>query len=274
MPPLNEGTVLYMPTMLPGVSAAQALEVLQRQDAVLASFPEVKRVYGKAGRAETATGPAPLSMIETTLILKPRDQWRERRRWYSKWSPDWLKNLLFRPLASDRISYGSLINEMNKAVSLPGVANSWTMPIRGRTDMLTTGARTPVAVKVSGPDLNIAQETAQQIEATLKRVQGTRSAFAERVTDGYFVDIRIDRDKLATHGLQVKEVQEVIAGAIGGAKATELFEDRAVIRLRCAIQNGSAKTSRRSDRSLFSAKREKEFLWKRSQRFKEFTEQA
>jgi len=227
MPPLNEETVLYMPTMLPGVSAAQALEILQRQDAVLASFPEVKRVYGKAGRAETTTDPAPLSMIETTLILKPRDQWRKRRRWYSKWSPDWLKNVLFRPLASDRISYANLISEMDKAVSLPGVANSWTMPIRGRTDMLTTGARTPVAVKVSGPDLNIAQETAQQIEATLKRVQGTRSAFAERATDGYFVDIRIDRDKLAAHGLQVGEVQEVIAGAIGGAKATELFEDRA-----------------------------------------------
>jgi copper/silver efflux system protein len=227
MPPLNEETVLYMPTMLPGISAAQALEILQREDAVLASFPEVKRVYGKAGRAETATDPAPLSMIETTLILKPRDQWRKRRRWYSKWSPDWLKNLLFRPLASDRISYASLISEMDKAVSLPGVANSWTMPIRGRTDMLTTGARTPVAVKVLGPDLSIAQETAQQIEATLKRVQGTRSAFAERATDGYFVDIRIDRDKLATHGLQVREAQEVIAGAIGGTKATELFEDRA-----------------------------------------------
>src|SRR5215471_6747682 len=146
-------------------------------------------------------------MIETTLILKPGDQWRKRRRWYSKWSPDWLKNVLFRPLASDRISYANLISEMDKAVSLPGVANSWTMPIRGRTDMLTTGARTPVAVKVSGPDLNIAQETAQQIEATLKRVQGTRSAFAERATDGYFVDIRIDREKLATHGLQVGEVQ-------------------------------------------------------------------
>jgi Cu(I)/Ag(I) efflux system membrane protein CusA/SilA len=226
MPPLNEETVLYMPTMLPGVSPAQALEVLQRQDAVLASFPEVARVYGKAGRAETATDPAPLSMIETTLILKPHDQWRERRRWYSRWSPDWLKNLLFRRFASDRISYDGLISEMDKAVSLPGVANSWTMPIRGRTDMLTTGARTPVAVKVLGPDLKIAQEIAQQIETTLKGVPGTRSAFAERATDGYFVDIRINRDRLATHGLQVSEVQEVIAGAIGGTKATELFEDR------------------------------------------------
>jgi Cu(I)/Ag(I) efflux system membrane protein CusA/SilA len=226
MPPLNEETVLYMPTMLPGVSAAQALEVLQRQDVVLASFPEVARVYGKAGRAETATDPAPLSMIETTLILKPREQWRERHRWYSGWSPEWLKNLLLRRFASDRISYDSLISEMDKAVSLPGVANSWTMPIRGRTDMLTTGARTPVAVRVLGPDLKIAQEIAQQIETTLKRISGTRSAFAERATDGYFLDIQVDRDRLATHGLQVGEVQEVIAGAIGGAKATELFQER------------------------------------------------
>lgn len=227
MPPLNEETVLYMPTMLPGVSAAQALQVLQRQDAVLAAFPEVARVYGKAGRAETATDPAPLSMIETTLILKPPEQWTERRRWYSGWSPEWLKKLLFRRLASDRISYDDLIAEMDRAVALPGVTNSWTMPIRGRTDMLTTGARTPVAVKVMGPDLKITQEIGQQVEGALKRVPGTRSAFAERAGDGYFVDIQIDRDRLVTHGLQVGDVQEVISGAIGGTVATEIFEDRA-----------------------------------------------
>jgi len=227
MPPLNEETVLYMPTMLPGVSAAQALQVLQRQDAVLAAFPEVARVFGKAGRAETATDPAPLSMIETTLILKPRDQWRERHRWYSGWAPEWLKNWLLRRVASDRISYDDLIAEMDQAVALPGVTNSWTMPIRGRTDMLTTGARTPVAVKVLGPDLNTTQQIGQQVEATLKRVSGTRSAFAERAGEGYFVDIQIDRDRLATHGLQVSDVQEVIAGAIGGTTAATIFEDRA-----------------------------------------------
>jgi copper/silver efflux system protein len=227
MPPLNEETLLYMPTMLPGVSAAQALQVLQRQDAVLAAFPEVARVYGKAGRAETATDPAPLSMIETTLILKPPEQWRERQRWYSGWAPEWLKNLLLRRLESDRISYEDLIGEMDRAVTLPGVTNSWTMPIRGRTDMLTTGARTPVAVKVMGPDLDITQEIGQQIEATLKGVPGTRSAFAERAEEGYFVDIQIDRDRLAMHGLQVGDVQEVIAGAIGGTVAAEIFEGRA-----------------------------------------------
>jgi Cu(I)/Ag(I) efflux system membrane protein CusA/SilA len=227
MPPLNEETVLYMPTMLPGVSAAQALQVLQRQDAVLAAFPEVARVYGKAGRAETATDPAPLSMIETTLILKPPEQWPERRRWYSGWSPEWLKKLLFRRLASDRIAYEDLIAEMDRAVALPGVVNSWTMPIRGRTDMLTTGARTPVAVKVMGSDLKTTQEIGQQIEAALKRLPGTRSAFAERAGEGYFVDIQIDRDRLANHGLQVAEVQEVVAGAIGGTVAAEIFEDRA-----------------------------------------------
>jgi copper/silver efflux system protein len=227
MPPLNEETVLYMPTMLPGVSAAQALQVLQRQDAVLAAFPEVARVYGKAGRAETATDPAPLSMIETTLILKPPAQWPERRRWYSRWSPEWLKELFFRRLASDRIAYDDLIAEMDRAVALPGVVNSWTMPIRGRTDMLTTGARTPVAVKVMGPDLNTTQEIGREIEAALKSVPGTRSAFAERAGEGYFVDIQLDRDRLAIHGLQVGDVQEVISGAIGGTVAAEVFDDRA-----------------------------------------------
>ena len=227
MPPLNEETVLYMPTMLPGVSAAQALQVLQRQDAVLAAFPEVARVYGKAGRAETATDPAPLSMIETTIILKPTSQWRERRRWYSRWSPEWLKNIALRRLANDRISYDDLIAEMNQAVALPGVTNSWTMPIRGRTDMLTTGARTPVAVKVMGLDLHTTQEIGLQIEAILKGLPGTRSAFAERAGEGYFVDIQIDRDQLAVHGLQVSDVQEVVSSAIGGTAAAEIFDGRA-----------------------------------------------
>jgi Cu(I)/Ag(I) efflux system membrane protein CusA/SilA len=166
-------------------------------------------------------------MIETTLILKPPEQWPERRRWYSGWSPEWLKKLLFRRLASDRIAYEDLIAEMDRAVALPGVVNSWTMPIRGRTDMLTTGARTPVAVKVMGSDLKTTQEIGQQIEAALKRLPGTRSAFAERAGEGYFVDIQIDRDRLANHGLQVAEVQEVVAGAIGGTVAAEIFEDRA-----------------------------------------------
>ncbi len=226
MPALNEETVLYMPTMLPGVSASQALQVLQRQDEVLATFPEVARVYGKAGRGETATDPAPLSMIETTLILKPSDQWRERRRWYSSWSPEWLKKALFRAFATDRISYDDLISEMDRAVSLPGVTNSWTMPIRGRTDMLNTGARTPLAVKVMGPDQDTSQEIGQLVEAALKGVPGTRSAFAERAAEGYFVDIQIDRDRLANYGLQVADVQEVISSAIGGTVAAEIFEGR------------------------------------------------
>jgi Cu(I)/Ag(I) efflux system membrane protein CusA/SilA len=166
-------------------------------------------------------------MIETTLILRPSEQWPERIRWYSGWSPEWLKKLLFRRLASDRITYNDLIAEMDRAVALPGVTNSWTMPIRGRTDMLTTGARTPVAVKVMGPDLKITQEVGQQIEAALKTVPGTRSAFAERAGEGYFVDIQIDRDRLANYGLQVAEVQEVIGGAIGGTVAAEIFADRA-----------------------------------------------
>lgn len=227
MPPLNEGTVLYMPTTLPGISTTQALELLQRQDAVLASFPEVERVYGKAGRVDTSTDPAPLNMIETTIVLKPRSEWRERPRWYSSWSPEWLKELLFRRLASDRISYEDLVAEMNRSTAMPGVVNSWTMPIRGRTDMLTTGARTPVAVKVLGPDLATAQTAAGRIESVLKALPETRSVFAERPADGYYVDVNIDRDQLARYGLQMADVQQVIAGAVGGAEATEIYDGRA-----------------------------------------------
>jgi Cu(I)/Ag(I) efflux system membrane protein CusA/SilA len=227
MPPLNEETILYMPTTLPGISAAEVLRVLQTQDAALVRFPEVARVYGKAGRAQTATDPAPLSMIETTIVLKPRAQWRERPRWYSRFSPEWLKSIVLRKLADDRIPYDDLIREMNVAVALPGIVNSWTMPIRGRTEMLNTGARTPVALKVLGPDLKTTDQLAQKAAGALSHMRGTRSVFAERPGEGYFVDVELNRDRLANYGLQVGDVQEVIAGAIGGAEVAEIFEDRA-----------------------------------------------
>lgn len=225
MPPLAEGTVLYMPAMLPGVSVAQAQEVLTAQDRVLKSFPEVERVFGKAGRADTSTDPAPFSMFETTLVLKPESRWRPRQRWYSGWAPEWAKPA-FRPFWSDRISYEELIDEMDRAVRSPGVTNAWTMPIKGRIDMLSTGVRTPVGVKVFGDDLAQIERVGEHLEAILRGVPGTRSVFAERVAGGYFVDVVPRRDQLARHGLTVGQMQMVIATAIGGENVTTTIEGR------------------------------------------------
>ena len=160
MPPLNEGTILYMPTTLPGISIAQAQAILQVQDEIIRTFPEVERVFGKAGRAETATDPAPLSMFETTIMLKPASEWRFKRQWYSDRAPDWLKNLVLRRIVPERISWDDLINEMDQKLRIPGVTNAWTMPIRARIDMLTTGVRTPVGIKVFGPTCRKSKKSA------------------------------------------------------------------------------------------------------------------
>ncbi|HOI11117.1 MAG TPA: efflux RND transporter permease subunit, partial [Myxococcota bacterium] len=175
MPPLNEGTILYMPTTLPGISIGEAERLLQAQDRVLKSFPEVERVFGKAGRAETSTDPAPLSMMETTVVLKDPSTWRSRERWYSSWAPDWLKPL-FRPFWPDRISWDDLVARLDAAMRFPGVTNAWTMPIKARTDMLTTGVRTPIGIKVLGSDLEAIERVGTRIEAVLQDVPGTRSA--------------------------------------------------------------------------------------------------
>jgi Cu(I)/Ag(I) efflux system membrane protein CusA/SilA len=152
MPRLNEGTVLYMPTTLPGISVAEASRWLQAQDQILMSFPEVVRVHGKAGRAETSTDPAPLSMVETVVTLKPPAEWRPKERWYSRWAPQWLQGLVLRRLWPDRLSYDELVEQMDAALRLPGTTNAWTMPIKNRIDMLHTGIRTPIGIKVFGPD--------------------------------------------------------------------------------------------------------------------------
>lgn len=225
MPPLNEGTILYMPTTLPGVSVAQAQEVLQAQDRVLKAFPEVERVFGKAGRAETSTDPAPFSMFETTIVLKPEDRWRPKPRWYSAWSPAWMKPA-FRPFWPDRISQEELIDQMDKAVRAPGITNAWTMPIKGRIDMLTTGVRTPVGIKVFGSDLAEIQRLGEEIEGLVRKVPGTRSVYAERVAGGYFLDIVPRRDQLARYGLTIEDVQMVIGSAIGGENVTTTIEGR------------------------------------------------
>ncbi|HNX50607.1 MAG TPA: efflux RND transporter permease subunit, partial [Thermoanaerobaculaceae bacterium] len=188
MPPLNEGTILYMPTTLPGMSVQQASELLQTQDKVLKSFPEVERVFGKAGRAETSTDPAPFSMMETTIVLKPESQWEAKTRWYSSWAPGWVKPVL-RPIWPDHISWDELVDKMDRSLRIPGVTNAWTMPIKGRIDMLTTGVRTPIGIKVFGADLAEIQRIGEHLEGILRDIPGTRSVFAERVTGGYFVDI-------------------------------------------------------------------------------------
>jgi len=225
MPPLNEGTILYMPTTLPGMSVQQASELLQTQDKVLKSFPEVERVFGKAGRAETSTDPAPFSMMETTIVLKPESQWEAKTRWYSSWAPGWVKPVL-RPIWPDHISWDELVDKMDRSLRIPGVTNAWTMPIKGRIDMLTTGVRTPIGIKVFGADLAEIQRIGEHLEGILRDIPGTRSVFAERVTGGYFVDIVPRRDQLARYGLTIAQMQDVIVSAIGGENVTTTIEGR------------------------------------------------
>jgi len=214
MPPLDEGTLLFMPTTLPGISAAQAGRLLQMQDRTLMRFPEVERVLGKAGRAETPTDPAPLSMMETVITLRPKSQWRRVATWYDRW-PESIKPLCGR-ITPDRISTEQLVDEMDGALQFPGVSNAWTMPIKARIDMLTTGVRTPVGIKVFGPDLAEIERIGTALEGVLPRVSGTRSVFAERVNGGYFLDFDLKRDQLARYGLSVDDAEAVVVSAIGG----------------------------------------------------------
>ncbi len=225
MPPLNEGTILYMPTTLPGVSVQQAAALLQTQDKVLKSFPEVQRVFGKAGRADTSTDPAPFSMMETTVVLRPEDAWEAKPRWYSSWAPAWFKAVV-RPVWPDHISWEELIDKMDKALQIPGVTNAWTMPIKARIDMLSTGVRTPVGIKIFGANLKEIERIGEQLEGILRNIPGTRSVFAERVAGGYFVDIVPRRDELARYGLTIGQVQDVIRSAVGGENVTTTVEGR------------------------------------------------
>ena len=224
MPPLWEGDLLYMPTTLPGLSVTEAQRLMQRMDEVLKTVPEVDRVFGKAGRAETSTDPAPFSMMETTILLKPPAQWRHKERWYSNW-PRWMQ-ALFRPIWPDRISKDELIAEMDAKMQFPGVANAWTMPIKTRIDMLTTGIRTPIGIKIFGGDLKQIEEIGTQIETILKDQPGTRSVYAERAAGGYFLDFELKRDQLARYGLTVDDAEMVIMSAIGGETVTTTIEGR------------------------------------------------
>ena len=200
MPPLWEGDLLYMPTTLPGVSITEAREILQQTDRIIYTFPEVRHVFGKVGRADSATDPAPLSMIETTIALKPRSEWR------------------------DGMTPERLIDELDAALRIPGLTNAWTMPIRSRIDMLSTGIRTPVGIKIAGPDLVVLERLGREVEAVVRDVPGTASVYADRVMGGNYLDFAIDRDAIARHGLTVRDVQEVIRTAIGGMNVTTTIE--------------------------------------------------
>ncbi|HJW93757.1 MAG TPA: efflux RND transporter permease subunit [Thermoanaerobaculia bacterium] len=202
MPPLNEGVILYMPTTLPGISVTEASALLQKQDALLREVPEIERVFGKAGRADTSTDPAPLSMMETTIVLKPESQWRSG------------------------MTYDRLINELDRKLQFPGQTNAWTMPIRNRIDMLTTGIRTPVGIKVYGADLKQIENIGRELERIVGRVPGTRSVYGERVSGGYFVDFDIDRAAIARYGLTIDDVQQTIMTAIGGENVSTTIEGR------------------------------------------------
>jgi copper/silver efflux system protein len=226
MPPLDEGSLLYMPTTLPGISVTEAARLMGIQDRILRSFPEVERVFGKAGRAETSTDPAPFSMMETTVILRPHREWREKPRFYSTWAPEWLKSVL-RRVWSDRLSSEELVDQMDQALRIPGTTNAWTMPIKNRIDMLTTGVRTPVGIKVYGSDVKEIEEVGRRIEAVVSRLPGTRSVYAERAAGGYFVDFELKRAELARYGLSVAQAQDVIMSAVGGENVTTTIEGRA-----------------------------------------------
>ena len=202
MPPLYEGTILYMPTTLPGLSVTEASRLLQIMDQKLRAFPEIDHVFGKAGRAETSTDPAPFSMMEVVVELKSKEQWRPG------------------------LSYEGLVDEMDRALKIPGVTNAWTMPIKARIDMLTTGVRTPVGIKIFGPDLKQIEQIGEHLEMVLKEVPGTRSVYAERVSGGYFLDFDINRDEIARYGLKLMDVGKIIETAIGGENIATTIEGR------------------------------------------------
>ncbi|MBP2311808.1 efflux RND transporter permease subunit [Azospirillum soli] len=202
MPTINEGTILYMPSTLPGLSITKAAELLQLQDRIIKSFPEVESVYGKAGRAATATDPAPTEMFETVINLKPKDQWR------------------------DGMTFDKLVAEMDSALQMPGISNAWTMPLKARTDMLSTGIRTPIGIKVFGKDLEEMERLAREIETVVKAVPGTTSAYAERIVGGYYLEIDPNREQLARYGLTVGDLQDTILTALGGEMVTTTVEGR------------------------------------------------
>lgn len=229
MPPLNEGDLLYMPTTLPGISIEKAKAWLQQQNKLILQFPEVRSVFGKLGRANSATDPAPLSMVETVIQLHPMKSWPAvyHPRWYSTWVPKWLQ-WPFRWIWPDRQrrTWEELVRALDNSVQLPGTSNAWTFPIRTRIDMLTTGIRTPIGIKIYGDDLQQSEQSAIAVEQRVRSLPGTRSVIAERSQGGYYIDIQLDQQRLAPYGLSVEQANELIEGVIGGDTLTTIIHGR------------------------------------------------
>ena len=213
MPPLNEGAYLYMPTAFPGMSVTEAQRILQAQDKLLKEFPEVQSVFGKAGRADTSTDPAPFSMVETTVVLKQEKEWPGIKKYL------WL--------FKRKRTFNELQNDMNEKLKFAGIPNIWTMPIKNRIDMLATGIRTPIGIKVLGGDLTIIQSISEKIEGVVRHIPGTRNVYAERAADGYYMDFVLNRDELARYGISISEAQMVINSAVGGENISQALEGRA-----------------------------------------------
>jgi Cu(I)/Ag(I) efflux system membrane protein CusA/SilA len=222
MPPLWEGSILYMPITMPGISAPEAMKLLQTQDKLIKSFPEVISVWGKAGRMASSTDPAPLSMMETVVLLKPESDWPKIHRWYSG-LPEFFQGPL-KVFWSDHILHQELIDQLDKKLQIPGTTNAWTMPIKNRIDMLSTGVRTPIGIKVLGSDINEIERIGIQLEGIIRNIPGTRSVYAERTAGGYFLDFDLKRGQLARYGLSIHDAQMTISSAIGGEDVTETVE--------------------------------------------------
>jgi Cu(I)/Ag(I) efflux system membrane protein CusA/SilA len=229
MPPLHEGTIIYMPSALPGLSVTPAARILHIQDKLLRQFPEVQSVFGKIGRVESPTDPAPIMMVETLVELKPESQWRTVRqdRWYSRWSPELVKKVLRRLWPEERtMTFDELVDSMDAQMRFPGMPNVWWMPIQTRTEMLATGFRSVLGLKIFGPDLQVIEQIGKEIEAAVGMVPGTRSVLSERTTGGYFIDFKIRRQEAARYGLQVADVEDLIETAIGGKEISMTIEGR------------------------------------------------
>ena len=225
MPRLEEGVLLYMPSTSPGISITEAKRLLQATDEVLASMPEVEHVLGKAGRADTATDPAPLSMFETLITLKPQGEWPRVPTWYSAWAPHWLRPVL-RHITPDYESLDQVTARMDKKLQIPGLANAWTMPVKGRIDMQATGIRTPLGVKIMGADPAMIGKISVQVSHILETVPGARHIFSERVSDGSYVDVVWNRDELARYGITIEQAQHTFASAVGGEDVSQIIEGR------------------------------------------------
>lgn len=250
MPTLHEGSLLYMPTALPGISVSEAQRLLTKQDEILKSFPEVESVFGKAGRAETSTDTAPLSMFETTIALKPASEWRKERRWYS-WLPEFMKSP-FQRIWPETISEEKLVDEMNDKLAFIGMPNIWTMPIKNRIDMLSTGIRSPIGIKIFGPDLKTIQSIGERIEKELTSVDGTRSVIAERIASGYFLDIDFDREKLKIYGISLKEAQDQAMTSIGGENVSQVLAGRERYPIQVRLAPGFRQDAEQIKRTLLT----------------------